>query len=161
MRWLIILVAFIGLVAAVLARREHYRVGESPCSINEKWDCGTVNKSGYAVIGGLFAETGPGARPGWLEGKFPRLAAIPVADLGIAGYVLLALLAFRRRWYSLAAFSIGALAFSLYLAHIEKDVLGVWCIYCVISLGAIAVLAVLAAVMAFVQLARRGKTQET
>jgi uncharacterized membrane protein len=33
--------------------------------------------------------------------------------------------------------SLGALAFSLYLAHIEKYILGVWCIYCVASLGVI------------------------
>ena len=28
----------------------------------------------------------------------------------------------------------AGLAFSLYLAHIERDILGVWCLYCVISL---------------------------
>jgi uncharacterized membrane protein len=34
----------------------------------------------------------------------------------------------------------GGLAFSLYLAQIEKDILGVWCIYCVISLGIISLM---------------------
>ena len=37
----------------------------------------------------------------------------------------------------------AGLAFSLYLANIEKNILGVWCIYCVISLGIISLLSVL------------------
>ena len=115
------------MMAAILALREHYRTEASPCSINEKWDCGTVNKSRFAVIKG-----------------------VPVADIGIAGYLLLAGLAIGKRWRLLAAAAVPALAFSLYLAHIEKDILEVWCIYCVISLGmitAITLLSVIALVM--------------
>ena len=120
MRWLIAFLALAGMVAAILALREHYRTEASPCSINEKWDCGTVNKSRFAVIKG-----------------------VPVADIGIAGYLLLAGLAIGKRWRLLAAATIPALAFSLYLAHIEKDILEVWCIYCVISLGIITLITVL------------------
>jgi vitamin-K-epoxide reductase (warfarin-sensitive) len=123
MRWFIALLALAGMVAASLALREHYRTEASPCSINEKWDCGTVNKSRFAVIGG-----------------------VPVADIGIAGYLLLAVLAIMRRWRLLAAAAIPALAFSLYLAHIEKDILGIWCIYCVISLGVITLITLLSMV---------------
>lgn len=114
MRWLIAFLALAGMVAAALALREHYRTEASPCSINEKWDCGAVNKSRFAAIGG-----------------------VPVAVIGIAGYLLLLVLAITKRWRLLAAAAVPALAFSLYLAHIEKDVLGIWCIYCVISLGII------------------------
>jgi uncharacterized membrane protein len=120
MRWLIAFLALAGMVAAALALREHYRTEASPCSINEKWDCGTVNKSRFAVVEG-----------------------VPVADIGIAGYLLLAGLAIGRRWRLLAAAAVPAFAFSLYLAHIEKDILEVWCIYCVISLGIITVITVL------------------
>src|SRR5436305_2012616 len=120
MRWLIAFLALAGMVAAILALREHYRTEASPCSINEKWDCGTVNKSRFAVIKG-----------------------VPVADIGIAGYLLLAGLALGRRWRLLAAAAVPALAFSLYLAHIEKDILGIWCIYCVISLGIISLITLL------------------
>jgi uncharacterized membrane protein len=148
------LVALVGLVAAVLARHEHYRTGASPCSINEKWDCGTVNKSTYAVLGGLFVDTGPGAQPGFLDRKFPAIAKIPVADIGIAGYILLALLAFKRWWHALTVASVLAVAFSLYLAHVEKDILEVWCIYCVISLGAISLITLLAVITSIVQLVR-------
>jgi vitamin-K-epoxide reductase (warfarin-sensitive) len=120
MRWLIAFLALAGMVAAALALREHYRTEASPCSINEKWDCGTVNKSRFAVIKG-----------------------VPVADIGIAGYLLLAGLAIGKRWRLLAAAAVPAFAFSLYLAHIEKDILEVWCIYCVISLGLITLITVL------------------
>lgn len=157
MRWIVILVAMIGLVAAVLAHREHYRVGTSPCSVNEKWDCGKVNKSDYAVIGGLFQDSGPDAQPGFLQRHFPRLANIPVADIGAAGYILLALLAFKRWWHVLAAASIAALAFSLYLAHVEKDILEAWCIYCVISLCTISLITLLALITSIVELVRKPK----
>ena len=120
MRWLIALLALAGMVAAALALREHYRTEASPCSINEKWDCGTVNKSRFAVIAG-----------------------VPVAVIGIAGYLLLAGLAIGKRWRLLAAAAAPAFAFSLYLAHIEKDILEVWCIYCVISLGIITLITLL------------------
>ena len=120
MRWLIAFLALAGMVAAALALREHYRTEASPCSINEKWDCGTVNKSRFAVIKG-----------------------VPVADIGIAGYLLLAGLAIGKRWRLLAAAAVPAFAFSVYLAHIEKDILEVWCIYCVISLGIITMITVL------------------
>lgn len=127
MRWLIAFLALAGMVAAILALREHYRTEASPCSINEKWDCGTVNKSRFAVIGG-----------------------VPVADIGIAGYLLLAGLAIGKRWRLLAAAAVPALAFSLYLAHIEKDILEVWCIYCVISLGIITLITVLSLIVLMV-----------
>ena len=120
MRWILVVLCAVGIVAASLALREHYREGDSPCSINERWDCGIVNKSPFAVIKG-----------------------IPVAVIGIVGYLLLAVLAFKR-WYRLMlAAALLGLAYSLYLAHIEKDVLGVWCIYCVISLGVISLLTLL------------------
>ena len=120
MRWLIAFLALAGMVAAILALREHYRTEASPCSINEKWDCGTVNKSRFAVIKG-----------------------VPVADIGIAGYLLLAGLAIGKGGGCWRRRRSRRSAFSLYLAHIEKDILEVWCIYCVISLGIITVITVL------------------
>lgn len=145
MRWLITLLALAGITAASLALREHYRVEASPCSINEKWDCGTVNKSRFATIGGLFV-SGPqdAPPPGAKKSLLTTVGEIPVADIGIAGYLLLGVLAFAKRWWLLAAAAIPALAFSLYLAYIEKNVLEVWCIYCVISLGIISLITLLA-----------------
>jgi vitamin-K-epoxide reductase (warfarin-sensitive) len=120
MRWVLILLAVVGITTSTLALREHYRTDTSPCSINERWDCGIVNHSPYSM-----------------------LAGIPVADIGIAGYLLLAALAFKRAYRLMLVPVLAALAFSLYLARIEQHVLGVWCVYCVISLGVISLLTLL------------------
>jgi uncharacterized membrane protein len=132
MRWLLIVLALFGIYASAAALREHYRVGESPCSINDKWDCGIVNKSPYAVIHG-----------------------VPVADIGIAGYIALGLLALLRRWRGLVVAAIIGLAFSLYLANIEAHVLGVWCIYCVLSLATISLISALSIGTAVVDTVRK------
>jgi vitamin-K-epoxide reductase (warfarin-sensitive) len=124
MRYILVLLAAVGIVASTLALREHYRTeGDSPCSINERWDCGIVNHSPYAMLKGT---------------------GIPVAVLGIAGYLLMGTLAWRRAYRVVLAAALAGLAFSLYLAHIEAHVLGVWCIYCVISLCDISLITLLA-----------------
>jgi vitamin-K-epoxide reductase (warfarin-sensitive) len=120
MRYILALLAVLGIAASTLALREHYRTDTSPCSINEKWDCGIVNHSPYAVIGG-----------------------VPVAAIGIVGYLLMGIIALKRRYVALLPLSLAALAFSLYLAHIEAHLLGVWCVYCVASLGVISVFSLL------------------
>ena len=120
MRFVLALLAVIGIAASALALREHYRTDTSPCSINEKWDCGIVNHSPYAVLWG-----------------------VPVATIGITGYLLLGILALKRRYAILLPVALAGLAFSLYLAHIEAHLLGVWCIYCVASLGVISVFSLL------------------
>jgi vitamin-K-epoxide reductase (warfarin-sensitive) len=117
MRFFLAFIALFGFVAASLALREHYRTDLSPCSINEHWDCGIVNHSPFAV-----------------------LAGIPVAVVGMAGYLLMGTLAMKRAYRLLLATAVIGLAFSLYLAHVERDILGVWCIYCVASLGAVSLL---------------------
>src|SRR5882757_8056 len=120
MRWVLVILCALGMTAATLALREHYREDASPCSINERWDCGIVNHSPFAVFLG-----------------------VPVAVIGMVGYFLLGVLAFKRAYRLMLLAALPGLAFSLYLAHIEKDVLGVWCIYCAISLGVISLLTLL------------------
>jgi len=120
MRWVLILLAIVGIAVSSLALREHYRTDASPCSINERWDCGIVNHSPYAMLFG-----------------------VPVAVIGIAGYLLLGILAFQKAYRLMLVAALGGLGFALYLAHIESAVLGVWCIYCVISLGVISVVSLL------------------
>jgi vitamin-K-epoxide reductase (warfarin-sensitive) len=120
MKWVLVLLAVVGIAASSLALREHYRTDSSPCSINDRWDCGIVNHSPYAMLRG-----------------------VPVAAIGVAGYLLLGALALRKAYRLMLLPVLVALAFSLYLAHIEDKVLGVWCIYCVISLGVISLLTLL------------------
>ena len=122
MRYILVLLAALGITVSALALREHYRTeGDSPCSINERWDCGIVNHSPYATRWG-----------------------IPVAVFGIAAYLLMGTLAWRRAYRFVLAVALAALAYSLYLAHIEAHVLGVWCIYCAISLVDISLITLLA-----------------
>ncbi len=66
-----------------------------------------------------------------------------MAVIGIAGYLLLGVLAFRKAYRLALVAALGGLGFALYLAHIESAVLGVWCIYCVISLGVISLVSLL------------------
>ncbi|MFZ0808003.1 MAG: vitamin K epoxide reductase family protein [Candidatus Sulfotelmatobacter sp.] len=133
MRYTLLILAILGIIVSSLALREHYReYGDAPCDINERWDCGVVNHSPYAMIGPL-----------------------PVAVLGILGYLLMCALAVTRSYRLLLVPTVAGLAFSLYLAHIEKDILGVWCIYCVISLGIISLMTLLTIGTATAQMMKR------
>lgn len=120
MRYLIVLLALAGVIVSGLALRVHYVTEDQPCHINDKWDCGVVNHSPYAELGG-----------------------VPVAGIGVAGYLLIGALGFLRRRGMLLGAVAGGFAFALYLTHIEANVLGVWCLYCVISQGIIALLLLL------------------
>ena len=121
MRYLLALLAVAGLVFSSFALREHYRTEDSPCHINDVWDCGEVNHSRYAELFG-----------------------IPVATIGIAGYLALGILALKRSYRTMLVASVIALGFSLYLTHVEKDILRAWCIYCVGSQAVIALMTLLA-----------------
>jgi vitamin-K-epoxide reductase (warfarin-sensitive) len=137
-RWIIALLAVLGIVAASLALREHYRNPNdvAPCNINDKWDCGAVNKSPQAVIAG-----------------------VPVAVIGIVGYLLLAILALARARMLLMIAALIGLGFSLYLTHIEADVLQIWCIYCVASLSIISSISLLSVIMVLLGLRKKAQEQ--
>lgn len=122
MRPLLIVLALLGVCVSALALKVHYDTGTEPCSINDHWDCGIVNHSSYAMIHG-----------------------VPVAGIGIAGYLLIGVLALSRRRALLLIAAVIGLGFALHLSYIEKDVLEVWCLYCVISQGIIALITLLSA----------------
>src|SRR5689334_22002466 len=147
MKYALLVLCLMGIVAASLALREHYRpYGEdAPCDINARWDCGIVNRSPYAVIP-------QGAEHG-----------IPVAAIGIAGYLLLGVLALRRAYRLTLLFAVPALAFSLYLAYFEAspNKLGVWCLYCAISLGTISLMTLLLIITVIARSLRNQAPQAT
>jgi len=123
MRYFIALVSLAGVLVSALALQVHYSAATEPCSINERWDCGIVNHSSYSVVYG-----------------------VPVAAIGIAGYLALGVLALARRRILLLIAAILGLGFALHLSDIERNVLSVWCLYCVISQGLIALLTLLSLV---------------
>ena len=120
MRYLIVLLALAGAVVSALGLRVHYSTATEPCSVNDTWDCGIVNHSSFAVI-----------------------AHVPVAAIGIAGYLLLAGLSLMCQRFLLFLATIIGLGFALRLTFIEEYVLGVWCFYCVISQAIIALMTLL------------------
>lgn len=132
MRYVIAILALAGAVVSGLALQVHYSTGTSPCSINEKWDCGIVNHSSYSMVAG-----------------------IPVALLGILGFLALMWLALARQRAVVSLVAAAGLVFALYLAHIERDILGVWCLYCVISLAIIAIITLLGPLWLIIEASRR------
>ena len=79
MRYIIFLLAVVGIVVSSLAWQVHYSNKLEPCDINARWDCGIVNHSRYSTI-----------------------HRVPVAAIGVAGYLLIGLLAlFRERGHRL------------------------------------------------------------
>lgn len=120
-RYLIMLLAMAGVVVSVLALRVHYSNDTQACDINEKWDCGVVNHSPFAEI-----------------------EHVPVAAIGILGYLALAGLALARQRFLVMLAAMLGLGFALCLSFIEAFALGAWCIYCVISQTVIALITLLA-----------------
>jgi uncharacterized membrane protein len=115
-------------VVSGFALREHFRTGASPCSINERWDCGAVNHSPFAEIEGA-----------------------PVAVLGILGYAAIAGFALARRWWIVLLLTTCAVGFSIYLTYVEARILETYCIWCVTSAAIIS----LTEIAAIVAVARR------
>jgi uncharacterized membrane protein len=120
MRYLIAVLALVGVVVSTLALHVHYTNDPQPCSINEKWDCGVVNHSPFAEI-----------------------LHVPVAAIGILGYLAIGGLALMRQRYLVLLMALVGLGFALRLTSIEEFALGVWCLYCVISQVVIALIVLL------------------
>jgi len=126
MRFLLAFCALAGVVVATLALRVHYSTDVQPCDINAHWDCGIVNHSRYAEI-----------------------RHVPVAAIGIAGYLILGIFALIRRRALTFIFALAGLSFSLYLTNIEAHKLEVYCLYCVISQGIVALITLLSLLWLF------------
>ena len=116
----IAVLAVAGIVVSSVSLQHHYAKSKTAyCDIGESFNCDIVNRSEYSSVG-----------------------PVPVALIGILGYVALGALAtvYRSRPDTpklLASMAAAGLAFALYLAYIEGHVLGVWCILCLSSLALI------------------------
>jgi vitamin-K-epoxide reductase (warfarin-sensitive) len=122
-RYVIASLALAGIGVSFLALAEHYRPPARALDLlHSRWNSAFVNQSPYAEVHG-----------------------IPVAVLGIAGYVLLVILALMGRRVLMVCFSGFGLAYALYLTNIEAHILHAWCVYCVTSL----ILSILIAFFAF------------
>jgi len=118
--WTILILAIVGIAVSGYAVHLHYSVEPSTfCNFGGAFNCDVVNKS-------------------WAS----EIAGIPVAIIGLVGYVLLALgsawLLFTQKlraltWGAMALASLGGLAFALFLTGVEIFSLHAYCIVCLAS----------------------------
>jgi len=128
MKYLIALLAVAGIVVSTMALRVHYMdpTLAPPCAVTEKFDCGAVNHSRFAVFPPrTFDED---SKAGW---------HIPVAMFGILGYAVIGVAALMGRWWLTFEFAQLGFLFAAFLSYVEAYVLQKWCIYCLWSQGII------------------------
>ena len=128
----IVLLALIGIGLSVVSTVNHFRTDPtSYCDFSGNFSCDIVNRSIYS--------------------RFPAEShhAVPVALIGLAGYIAIGVLAVLRGTTAKALLMLTALSglvFSLYLTYIEARVLHVWCILCLGSLAVIVLITALAGI---------------
>jgi uncharacterized membrane protein len=134
---LIAILAAGGALVSSVSLYHHYGASKtSYCDFGESFNCDIVNRSTYSAISG-----------------------VPVASIGIIGYLgLLVLATFYRRSPQTPALltiaSLAGLGFALYLTYIEGFVLAAWCVLCLSSLALIFCIAALSSLF-WVHSARR------
>ena len=124
------IIAGAGIVVSSISLYHHFSTSKTSfCKFGESFDCDLVNRSVYSTVLG-----------------------VPVALIGILGYLLILALAtvYREKAETpvmLVIASTGGLAFALYLTYIEKFMLHAWCVLCLTSLALIFSAAVLSAIL--------------
>ena len=127
----IALVSLAGVIVSAISLDHHFATSKSSfCDIGQSFNCDLVNRSAYSTLFG-----------------------VPVALIGVVGYLVLLSLAtvYRQKAEALVLLAITSalgLTFALYLTYIEAHVLGVWCILCLSSLTLILAIAVLSGIVA-------------
>lgn len=126
----IALIAILGVTISSFSLYHHFsRSKTSFCDIGQSFNCDLVNRSPYSVVAG-----------------------VPVALIGIVGYLLILALAtlYREKAEApvmLLIASLAGLGFALYLTYIEARILYAWCVLCLSSLATIFAIAVVSAVL--------------
>ena len=126
----IALLALAGMFISSISLYHHFSKSKTSfCDIGQSFNCDLVNRSEYSTLAGL-----------------------PVALIGIAGYLVLLSLAtvYREKAETpllLLLASLAGLAFALRLTYIEARVLYAWCILCLSSLATILAIAVVSGLM--------------
>jgi vitamin-K-epoxide reductase (warfarin-sensitive) len=143
MKYLIAVLAVAGAVVSALALHIHYMdpAAAPPCAVSAHFDCGLVGHSRYSVF------------PAITEDEKPGTLHIPVAAIGIAGYVLMAIFALLGRIRIVLELARIGFFCAAFLSYIEAYVIQMWCIYCLWSQAIIT--AILVATVVALLLRRR------
>src|SRR5437588_11273056 len=113
MKYLIALLAIGGIVVSTMALRVHYMhpAQAPPCAVTEKFDCGAVNHSRFAVFPPRTFDEDP---KGGIH--------VPIAALGIAGYAAIAVVALAGWWWLAFQASLIGFLFAGFLSYLEAYV---------------------------------------
>jgi uncharacterized membrane protein len=126
-RYLMLACCLVGGILSAVSLHNHYNTSATGyCDLSATFNCDFVNRS-----------------------TFSEFRGVPVALVGLLGYLLLLMLSARAgRWVTVLRFAaaIIGLGFALYLAYIEAYVLAVWCLLCIGSLAMISAITMLAGV---------------
>ena len=128
----IAILAVAGIAVSSVSLYHHFSKSKTSfCNLGQSFDCDLVNRSQYSTF-----------------------HKVPVALLGILGYLLILSLAtvYREKAETpliLSAGALGGLGFALYLTYIEGFILHAWCILCLSSLAIISAITVLTVTNAF------------
>ena len=140
LRSLLVLLAVAGMTVSWMALKVHnQKPGEAPpCAVTERFDCGAVNHSRFAVF--------PPTTFGELAEGGPAKLHVPIAMVGLAAYGLMGVCAAAGwLWVLLELAQVGFLM-AAFLTYIEAYVLEKWCIYCLWSQAIVATMLVVTAV---------------
>jgi uncharacterized membrane protein len=126
-RYLLLGCCLLGGILSAVSLHSHYSTSSTDyCDLNATFNCDLVNRSTYSEFYG-----------------------VPVALIGLLGYLLLFALSLRTsRLIAGLRFiaSLIGLAFALCLAYVEAYILAVWCLLCIGSLATISAITLLAGI---------------
>ena len=131
------LLAVFGVAVSSISLYHHFGTSKTSfCDLSQSFNCDVVNRSSYSTVAGL-----------------------PVAVIGIVGYLLILTLAtlYKQKAetpFMLLIASLAGLSFALYLTYVEARILYAWCILCLSSLAVIFAIAALSAVVLKLSLER-------
>jgi vitamin-K-epoxide reductase (warfarin-sensitive) len=127
----IAILAVAGFAVSSVSLYHHFSKSKTSfCNLGQSFDCDLVNRSQYSTFHN-----------------------VPVALLGVVGYLLVLSLAtvYREKAetpFILGAVVLGGLGFALRLTYLEGFVLHAWCVLCLSSLAIILAITMLTVVLA-------------